>query len=148
MVPQSVPAPNDWMAPHDLLSYDINHSDGFRIIGANQSVRFVSGDLPAFTGTLSKVLSTFMGYKSNIYKSPVYKGDGRHQRRFRRLNGPRTRNSEKVTFERPSSINRARAECIGHGFADKYIDKYIRLIDRARLQPLGASFSRPLLKLL
>ena len=74
VVPQSVPAPNDWMAPHDLLSYDINHSDGFWIIGANQSVRFVSGDLPAFTGTLSKVLSTFMGYKSNIYNSPVYKG--------------------------------------------------------------------------
>ncbi len=74
VVPQSVPAPNDWMAPHDLLSYDINHSDGFWIIGANQSVRFASGDLPAFTGTLSKVLSTFMGYKSNIYKNPVYKG--------------------------------------------------------------------------
>jgi cytochrome oxidase Cu insertion factor (SCO1/SenC/PrrC family) len=74
VVPQSVPAPTDWMAPHDLLSYDINHSDGFWIIGASQSVRFVSGDLPAFTGTLSKVLSTFMGYKSNIYNSPVFKG--------------------------------------------------------------------------
>ena len=74
VVPQDVPAPTDWMAPHDLLSYDINHSEGFWIIGANQSVRFISGDLPSFTGTLSKVLSTFMGYKSNIYKSPVYKG--------------------------------------------------------------------------
>lgn len=74
VVPQSVPAPTDWMAPHDLLSYDINHSDGFWIIGGNQTVRFVSGDLPAFTGTLSKVLSDFMGYKSNIYDSPVYKG--------------------------------------------------------------------------
>lgn len=74
VVPQSVPAPTDWMAPHDLLSYDINHSDGFWVIDANQSVRFASGDLPAFTGTLSKVLSTFMGYKSNIYNSPVYKG--------------------------------------------------------------------------
>ncbi len=74
VVPQSVPAPTDWMAPHDLLSYDINHSDGFWIIDADQTVRFASGDLPAFTGTLSKVLSTFMGYKSNIYKSPVYKG--------------------------------------------------------------------------
>ena len=74
VVPQSVPAPTDWMAPHDLLSYDINHSDGFWIIGANQSVRFISGDLPAFTGTLSKVLSTFMGYKSNIYNDPVFKG--------------------------------------------------------------------------
>lgn len=74
VVPQSVPAPTDWMAPHDLLSYDINHSDGFWVIDANQTVRFASGDLPAFTGTLSKVLSTFMGYKSNIYNSPVYKG--------------------------------------------------------------------------
>ncbi len=74
VVPQSVPAPTDWMAPYDLLSYDINHSDGFWIIDANQTVRFVSGDLPAFTGTLSRVLSTFMGYKSNIYNSPVYKG--------------------------------------------------------------------------
>ncbi len=74
VVPQSVPAPTDWLAPHDLLSYDINHSDGFWIIDANQSVRFVSGDLPAFTGRLSSVLSTFMGYKSNIYNSPVFKG--------------------------------------------------------------------------
>ncbi|MGB7104563.1 MAG: SCO family protein [Acidimicrobiales bacterium] len=74
VVPQSVPAPTDWMAPHDLLSYDINHSDGFWIIDADQSVRFASSDLPAFTGTLSEVLSTFMGYKSNIYNSPVYKG--------------------------------------------------------------------------
>jgi protein SCO1/2 len=74
VVPQSVPAPTDWMAPHDLLSYDINHSDGFWVIDPDQSVRFVSGDLPAFTGTLSTVLSTFMGYKSNIYNSPVYKG--------------------------------------------------------------------------
>lgn len=73
VVPQSVPAPTDWMAPHDLLSYDINHSDGFWVIDANQSVRFASGDLPAFTGTLSKVLATFMGYKSNIYNSPVYR---------------------------------------------------------------------------
>jgi protein SCO1/2 len=74
VVPQSVPAPADWMAPHDLLSYDINHSDGFWVIDPNQSVRFASGDLPAFKGTLSKVLSTFMGYKSNIYNAPVYKG--------------------------------------------------------------------------
>lgn len=74
VVPQSVPAPTDWWAPHDLLSYDVNHSDGFWVIDAKQSVRFVSGDYPAFTGKLSKVLSTFMGYKSNIYNSPVFKG--------------------------------------------------------------------------
>ncbi len=74
VVPQSVPAPTDWWAPHDLLSYDINHSDGFWVISAGQAVRFASGDLPAFTGTLSRVLATFMGYKSNIYNSPVYKG--------------------------------------------------------------------------
>ncbi len=74
VVPQSVPEPTDWMAPHDLLSYDINHSDGFWVLDATQSVRFASGDLPAFTGTLSRVLSTFMGYPSNIYKTAVYKG--------------------------------------------------------------------------
>lgn len=74
VVPQSVPANTDWMAPHDLLSYDINHSDGFWIINARQQVRFISGTNPAFTGKLSKVLATFMRYKSNIYNSPVYKG--------------------------------------------------------------------------
>jgi cytochrome oxidase Cu insertion factor (SCO1/SenC/PrrC family) len=74
VVPQSVPPANDWMAPRDQLSYDINHSDGFWIVNAQQQVRFASGDLPAFTGRLSKVLSTFMGYKSNIYNNPVYKG--------------------------------------------------------------------------
>ena len=62
------------MAPHMKLTYDINHSDGFWIINGAQQVRFVSGDMPAFTGTLSKTLATFMGYKSNIYKNPVYKG--------------------------------------------------------------------------
>lgn len=73
VVPQDVPPPNDWLAPHDQLSYDINHSDGFWIVDPHQSIRFVSGDLPAFTGKLSRVLATFMGYKSNIYKNPVYK---------------------------------------------------------------------------
>jgi protein SCO1/2 len=74
VVPQDVPPPNDWLAPHDQLTYDINHSDGFWIVDANQDVRFVSGDLPAFTGKLASVLSHFMGYKSNIYKDPVYRG--------------------------------------------------------------------------
>jgi cytochrome oxidase Cu insertion factor (SCO1/SenC/PrrC family) len=74
VVPQEVPPPTDWMAPHDQLTYDINHSDGFWIINRQQDVRFVSGDLPAFTGKLSSVLSNFMGYKSNIYNDPVYKG--------------------------------------------------------------------------
>jgi len=73
VVPQSSPPPNDWMAPHEKLTYDINHSDGFWVIDPSQQVRFVSGTQPAFTGTLSKVLATFMGYKSNIYKTPVYK---------------------------------------------------------------------------
>ncbi len=73
VVPQAVPPSNDWMAPHDQLSYDINHSDGFWVINADQKVSFASGDLPAFTGTLSKVLATFMGYKSNIYKTAIYK---------------------------------------------------------------------------
>jgi protein SCO1/2 len=74
VVPQSSPPPSDWMAPFKPLTYDINHSDGFWIIDPQERVRFVSGTQPAFTGTLSKVLSTFMGYKSNIYKSAVYKG--------------------------------------------------------------------------
>jgi len=74
VVPQSTPPATDWMAPYKPLTYDINHSDGFWIIDPTQHVRFVSGTQPAFTGTLSKTLATFMGYKSNIYKSPVYKG--------------------------------------------------------------------------
>ena len=74
VVDQSSPPPSDWMAPYHKLTYDINHSDGFWIVGSNESIRFVSGDKPAFTGTLSKVLATFMGYKSNIYKDAVYKG--------------------------------------------------------------------------
>ena len=98
VVPQSVPAPTDWMAPHDLLSYDINHSDGFWIIDANQSVRFASGDLPAFTGTLSKVLSTFMGYKSNIYNSPVYKGGWTRPKPSRQSSGSPTRVCERTAM--------------------------------------------------
>jgi cytochrome oxidase Cu insertion factor (SCO1/SenC/PrrC family) len=74
VVPQSSPPPHDWMSPHEILTYDVNHSDGFWIIDAGQRVRFVSGTKPAFTGTLSKVLATFMGYKSNIYKTAVYRG--------------------------------------------------------------------------
>jgi cytochrome oxidase Cu insertion factor (SCO1/SenC/PrrC family) len=74
VVPQSSPPATDWMAPHEKLTYDINHSDGFWVIDPAQQVRFVSGTKPAFTGSLSKVLATFMGYKSNIYKKAVYKG--------------------------------------------------------------------------
>jgi cytochrome oxidase Cu insertion factor (SCO1/SenC/PrrC family) len=73
VVPQGTPPSTDWLAPHEKLTYDIQHSDGFWVINPKLQVRFVSGDLPAFTGTLSKTLATFMGYKSNIYKVPVYK---------------------------------------------------------------------------
>jgi cytochrome oxidase Cu insertion factor (SCO1/SenC/PrrC family) len=74
VIPQSNPPAKDWLAPFKPLTYDINHSDGFWIMDPSQHVRFASGTQPAFTGTLSKTLATFMGYKSNIYKSPVYKG--------------------------------------------------------------------------
>lgn len=74
VVPQSSPPATDWLAPFAPLTYDINHSDGFWIIDPQQNVRFVSGTQPAFTGTLSKVLASFMGYKSNIYSKAVYKG--------------------------------------------------------------------------
>lgn len=73
VVPQSTPPNTDWMAPHEKLTYDITHSDGFWVINSKQQVRFVSGTKPAFRGTLAAALATFMGYKSNIYKSPVYK---------------------------------------------------------------------------
>ncbi len=73
VVPQGTPPPRDWMAPYKKLTYDIQHSDGFWIISAQQQVRFVSGTKPAFTGTLAKTLAKFMGYKSNIYKDPVYR---------------------------------------------------------------------------
>lgn len=74
VVAQGEPPSTDWMAPHETLTYDINHSDGFWIVDSAQRVRFASGDLPAFTGTLARVLATFMDYKSNIYDDPVYKG--------------------------------------------------------------------------
>jgi cytochrome oxidase Cu insertion factor (SCO1/SenC/PrrC family) len=73
VVPQSNPPGIDWLAPFKKLTYDISHSDGFWVIDPNQQVRFVSGTKPAFTGTLSKVLSTFMHYPTNIYKSPTWK---------------------------------------------------------------------------
>lgn len=73
VVDQGTPPSTDWMAPHEKLTYDINHSDGFWVINAKQQIRFLSGTKPAFTGKLSKVLATFMGYKSNIYKTAVYK---------------------------------------------------------------------------
>jgi cytochrome oxidase Cu insertion factor (SCO1/SenC/PrrC family) len=73
VVPQGNPPATDWMAPHEKLTYDISHSDGFWIVDPSQQVRFISGTQPAFTGKLAKTLATFMGYKSNIYKSPVYK---------------------------------------------------------------------------
>jgi cytochrome oxidase Cu insertion factor (SCO1/SenC/PrrC family) len=73
VVDQGTPPSTDWMAPYKPLTYDINHSDGFWIINAQGSVSFISGTKPAFTGVLSKTLSTFMGYKSNIYKTATYK---------------------------------------------------------------------------
>ena len=72
VVPQDSPPPTDWMAPYKKLTYDISHSDGFWIVNPKQQVRFISGTKPAFTGVLAKTLATFMGYKSNIYKTAVY----------------------------------------------------------------------------
>jgi cytochrome oxidase Cu insertion factor (SCO1/SenC/PrrC family) len=73
VVPQGNPPSTDWKSPYQALTYDINHSDGFAIIDGSQKVRFISGTFPAFTGVLSKTLATFMHYKSNVYKKPVYK---------------------------------------------------------------------------
>ena len=39
---------SDWMAPNDLMSYGINHSDALLTVDANQTVRFVSDGLPDF----------------------------------------------------------------------------------------------------
>ncbi len=74
VIPQGNPPATDWMAPYEKLTYDIDHSDGFAIIDSTQHLRFVSGTLPAFTGTISKTLANFMGSSTNVYKSPVYKG--------------------------------------------------------------------------
>jgi len=57
----------DWMTGKKL-TYDMNHSDGFWVLDANQHVRFASGTAPAFTGTIAKKLATFMGSSTNIYK--------------------------------------------------------------------------------
>jgi cytochrome oxidase Cu insertion factor (SCO1/SenC/PrrC family) len=69
VVAEGSPAMTDWMKPYKKLTYDINHSDGFWVINAAQTVRFVSGNLPCFNGTIAKTLSKFMGQKSNIYKN-------------------------------------------------------------------------------
>jgi len=68
VIEQGSPAPKDWMSPYHRLTYDIDHSDGFWVIDARQNVRFESGNLPAYSGTLAKKLATFMGQSSNIYK--------------------------------------------------------------------------------
>jgi len=68
VIEQDSPARKDWMSPYHRLTYDIDHSDGFWVIDARQHVRFESGNLPAYSGTLAKKLATFMGQSSNIYK--------------------------------------------------------------------------------
>lgn len=66
VVAQMTPVMIDWMTGK-TLTYDINHSDGFWVMNANQTVRFVSGTAPAFKGTIAKKLATFMDSKSNVY---------------------------------------------------------------------------------
>ncbi len=74
VVKEGKPAGVDWMAPHEKLTYDINHSDGFWVINSANVVRFESGDLPNFHGKLAAALVAFLSSDGkSAYKHP-YKG--------------------------------------------------------------------------
>jgi len=75
VVAQMKPVMVDWMTGKKL-TYDINHSDGFWVMNANQVVSFASGNAPGFTGTIAKKLATFMGSKKNIYTTPQPAANG------------------------------------------------------------------------
>ncbi len=60
-VTEGKPASIDWQAPHEKLTYDISHSDGFFVIDAAGALRFVSGNPPHFKGTLNSSLRAFLG---------------------------------------------------------------------------------------
>ena len=50
VVDQDTPPSTDWMAPHEKLTYDINHSDGFWVINADQQIDRVWGDVKTALG--------------------------------------------------------------------------------------------------
>lgn len=60
VVQQDKPAATDWMAPHEPLTYDVGHSDGFFVVNASQKLRFIATHAPQFHGTISTDLYNFM----------------------------------------------------------------------------------------
>ena len=86
VVAEDTPAMTDWMKPYEKLTYDINHSDGFWVIDKQQIVRFASGNLPAFTGTIAKALSKFMA-RSRTSTRTSTRVAGRRRRRSARWRG-------------------------------------------------------------
>lgn len=54
-VPEGKPAGTDWWT-HAPLTYDVDHSDGFIVIGPDDVERFVTSATPKFHGRLNSVL--------------------------------------------------------------------------------------------
>jgi protein SCO1/2 len=60
VIKEDKPASVDWMRPHERLTYDIDHSDGFFVINSNGVLSFVGTHAPRFKGTLAKGLAAFL----------------------------------------------------------------------------------------
>lgn len=59
IVPQDNPPAIDWMTGQPL-TYDVNHSDGYVLIGADGTQRYSTGAAPNFHGTLNPKLHAFL----------------------------------------------------------------------------------------
>ena len=57
--PESSPPGIDWMTGQPL-SYDVSHTDGYAVLDARGTERFVSGATPAFRGTLNPTIRQFL----------------------------------------------------------------------------------------
>jgi len=59
IVAQDNPPAVDWMTGQPL-TYDVNHSDGYVLIGADGTERYTTGAAPNFHGTLNPTLHAFL----------------------------------------------------------------------------------------
>jgi cytochrome oxidase Cu insertion factor (SCO1/SenC/PrrC family) len=59
MVPQDDPPAIDWWTGQPL-AYDVNHSDGYVLLGPDGRERFSTGAPPAFSGSLNPKLHAFL----------------------------------------------------------------------------------------
>ena len=58
-VPQDTPPAVDWWTGRPL-TYDVNHSDGYVLLGPTGTERFSTGATPDFSGTLNSKLKAFL----------------------------------------------------------------------------------------